>query len=135
MKKIENKTKVKKGSILYNIWNTDNVDVYEVTSVNVLNERAVDVTMRRIGEYDHIGQTLDDNKYRQATRVRYEHIIMENDPDPRFLNTYGFVNGNTWHLSKEECEKRIESNFSENKYWRLLESFKTIYEFLNERRQ
>lgn len=135
MKKIENKTKVKKGSVLYNIWNTDVVFVYEVTSVNVLNERAVDVTMRRLGDYGHVGKTLDENKYNPATRVQYEHIIIENDYIPRFLNTFGFVNGNTWHLSKEECEKRIERNFYENKYWRLLESFKTIYDFLNERRQ
>ena len=134
MKKIENKTKVKKGSILYNIWNTDNVDVYEVTSVKVLNERAVDITVRKMGEYVHIGKTLDDNKYKQATRERYEHVIIENDNTPRFLNTYGFLHGNTWHTSKEECEKKVERNHYDNKYWRLLESFKTIYDFLNERR-
>lgn len=133
MKKIENKTKLKKGSILYNIWNTDVVYVYEVTSVKVLNERAVDVTVRKMGEYGHIGETLDDNKYEQATRVQYDHIIVENNYNPRFLNTYGFIHGNTWHLSREECAKQVRRNHYENRYWKLIASFKTIYEFLNER--
>lgn len=134
-KTIENKTEVKKGSTLYNVWNTDVVHVYEVTSVKVLNERAIDVTMLLRGSYGHIRNTLDDNKYTCAIRVSYEHIIIENGNTPRFLNSFGFVDGVTWHLSREDCEKQVERNFYKNKYMKLIDSVKTIYNFLNERKQ
>ena len=45
-----------------------------------------------------------------------------------------YIRKSVFAKTKEECEKKVERNHYDNKYWRLLESFKTIYDFLNERR-
>lgn len=111
-KKVKNETHIRVGDNVYHVWYSDAIDTYEITRIDVLNERCVDMTLKKISGHKS-----------------YHHLIVENTHiEPALLVSEHDI----WGFSLEECYKKIADRRDINRRLRIADSIKIMYDFLKE---